>query len=387
MKANVGSSILKDSFEAGVEVVKNSTKGIKLPKIGFLFTSTKYNQVEVLKGIKSVEPELKVLGCTSSGAIMTPDGIISGDDGYAGMLVIEDNELFVGVASLPRGNDPRLTGQRVAKMAMDNAGKKHSPVAFAMFATPGEEEYYLKGIQDVLGEIPMFGGTASDSATIVGDWKVFSDEESHEDGVAIAVIYTNKKIKNVFDGKYKETDNVGIITKVDDGRTVVEIDHKPALKKYAEWIGTDADELMGDNLWNASTLKPLAIKSLQGDVVAIRQPITGNEDYTFEINTNVVEKTAVIQMENEQDGLIDGTVEAIRELYEDFNPGAMLLVHSEFRKINIGERIDEDFVAIKNSVGDIPFIVLFSFNEYGQMNHSGATIGALSLSFTGFSER
>ena len=65
MKANVGSSILKDSFEAGVEIVRNSTKGLKIPKVGFLFTSTKYEQVEVLKGIKSVEPNLKVIGCTS----------------------------------------------------------------------------------------------------------------------------------------------------------------------------------------------------------------------------------------------------------------------------------------------------------------------------------
>ena len=386
MKANVGSSILKDSFEAGVEIVRNSTKGLKIPKVGFLFTSTKYEQVEVLKGIKSVEPNLKVIGCTSSGAIMTPAGIISNDDGYAGMLVIEDNELIVGVASLPRGNDPRLTGRRVAKMAMDNAGKKHSPVAFAMFATPGEEEYYLKGIQDVLGEVPMFGGTASDD-NIVGEWKVFSDEESHEDGVAIALIYTNKEIKTIFDGKYTETENMGIITKVDDGRTIVEIDNKPALKKYAEWIGQNADDLIGDKLWEISTLKPLAIKSLQGDVLAIRQPITGNEDYTFEVNTIVAEKTALIQMENDQDGLIGGAVEAIRELDEESNIGAMILVHSGFRKMNIDERIDEDFVAIKNAVGDLPFIVLFSFNEYGQMNHSGATIGALSLSFTGFSER
>ena len=74
----VGSSILANSFDAGVETAKNSLKGIKAPKIGLLFTSIKYNQNDVIKGIKSVSPDLKVIGCTSSGAIMTPDGIISG---------------------------------------------------------------------------------------------------------------------------------------------------------------------------------------------------------------------------------------------------------------------------------------------------------------------
>ena len=64
----------------------------------------------------------------------------------------------------------------------------------------------------------------------------------------------------------------------------------------------------------------------------------------------------------------------------------MFLVHCGGRKLCIGDRVDEDFVAIKNAAGDIPFIVAFTFGEYGQMNHSGANINGLSLSFTGFSK-
>ncbi|MDE5888877.1 MAG: hypothetical protein K2H20_02535, partial [Bacilli bacterium] len=189
MKANVGSSILSNSFDAGVEVVKNSMKGIKIPKIGFLFSSVKYNHEELLRGVRSLETGMKIIGCTSSGAIMTPDGIISNEEGYAGMLVIEDNELNVGVASAPRGTDPRATGRKLAKEAMNNAGKKYSPIAFAMFATPKDEDLYLKGIQDELGEVPMFGGSASDDA-IMGEWKVFCEGNSYEDGCAIALLYT-----------------------------------------------------------------------------------------------------------------------------------------------------------------------------------------------------
>ena len=174
MKAMVGSSILANSFEAGVE-------GIKNPKIGLLFTSIKYDQDEVIKGIKSVNSDVKVIGCTSSGAIMTPEGIISGEDGFAGMMVLDDNELNVGVAASPRGNDPRETGRKIAKEAMEMAGKKFAPVAFAMFASPAEEEYYLKGIQDVVGEIPMFGGSAADDA-VVGDWKILCENKSFSDG-------------------------------------------------------------------------------------------------------------------------------------------------------------------------------------------------------------
>lgn len=385
MKAMVGSSILANSFDAGVETAKNSMKGIKAPKVGLLFTSIKYNQNDVIKGIKSVSPDLKVIGCTSSGAIMTPDGIISSDDGFAGMMVLEDNELTVGVAASPRGNDPRATGRKIAREAMADAGKKYAPVAFAMFASPAEEEYYLKGIQDELGEIPMFGGSAADDA-VVGEWKIFCENQSFGDGCAIALFYTTKEIKNVFTGAYNETDNVGIVTKVEDDRRIVEIDHVPALKKYAEWTGLNPDELMGQNLLVASIPMALGVKTIQGDLTAVRHPMVGNPDYSFNVGAKVAEKTAIIQLQTDVDGLIEGAVSTIKELKQDFKAGAMFLVHCGGRKLHIGDRVDEDFVAIKNAAGDTPFIVAFTFGEYGQRNHSGATIGGLSLSFTGFSE-
>ncbi len=385
MKAMVGSSILSNSYEAGVETAKNSMTGIKAPKLGLLFTSVKYDQDEVIKGIKSVSPELKVIGCTSSGAIMTPDGIISGENGFAGMMVLEDNELNVGVASSPRGQDPRSTGRKIAREAMEDAGKKHPPVAFAMFASPAEEEYYLKGIQDVIGEVPMFGGSAADDA-VVGEWKVFCENKSFGDGCAVALFYTTKEIKNVFTGAYEETDNVGIITKVEEDRKIVEIDGVPALKKYAEWTGLNADELMGQNLLVASIPMALGVKTIQGDLMAVRHPMIGNPDYSFNVGAKMAEKTAVIQLTTDVDGLIEGAVKTIKELKQDFKAEAMFLVHCGGRKLHIGERVDEDFVAIKNAAGETPFIVAFTFGEYGQNNHSGATIGGLSLSFTGFSE-
>ena len=110
---------------------------------------------------------------------MTPDGIISNEEGFAGMMALEDNELQVGVASSSRGLDPRMTGRKLAREAMDNAGKTYPPVAFAMFASPREEEQYIKGIQDIIGDLPMFGGSASDDH-IVGEWKIIGNDKTFE---------------------------------------------------------------------------------------------------------------------------------------------------------------------------------------------------------------
>lgn len=385
MKAMVGSTILNNSYEAGEELVQNSTKGLKSPKLGLLFSSTKYNQNELIRGIKSITPDLKIIGCTSSGAVMTPDGIISNDDGFAGMLVIEDNELKVGISSSPRGMDPRTTGRKIALSAMEDAKKDHPPVAFAMFATPKEEEEYLKGIQDVIGEIPMFGGSASDN-DFQGEWKVLCGNEEIEDGCAVALFYTTKEIKNVLSSSYQETNNIGIITAIDDHRRILEIDNKPALNRYAEWTGFNVEEVANQSLMTASTQMPLGTTTLHGETVLIRHPKVGNTDYSLTVGANMVANTAVMLMQTDEDGLISGAVESIMELKNNFKPACLLLIHSDARKNYIGERIDEDFVAIKNAVGDLPFIVAFTSSEYGQVDHSGACVANLSLSFTGISE-
>ena len=231
----------------------------------------------------------------------------------------------------------------------------------------------------------MFGGSAADDA-VAGEWKIFCEDKSFGDGCAVALFYTTKEIKNVFTGAYNETDNVGIVTKVENDRRIVEIDHVPALKKYAEWTGLNADELMGQNLLAASVPMALGVKTVQGDLTCVRHPMIGNPDYSFNVGAKVAEKTAVIQLQTDVDGLIDGAVKTIKEVKNGFDPAAMFLVHCGGRKLCIGDRVDEDFVAIKNAAGDIPFIVAFTFGEYGQMNHSGANINGLSLSFTGFSK-
>jgi len=382
MKAMVGSSVLPNSFEAGVELTKNTLKGIKKPKIGFLFSSTKYNQEELIKGIQTVNKDIKLIGCTSRDAIMTPEGIISSSSGFAGMLVLEDNELDVGVAVCESGSDARATGRLVATMAMKNVSKKYSPVAFMMIASSKNEEYYLKGIQDVVGELPMFGGSSS----LNEEDKIFTQDKVVSDGVAVALFYTTKKIKTVFTGDYLETNNMGIVTKVENDRKVVEIDGVPALKKYSEWINTDISSLLGERLSTVSSFYPLGVKTLQGDLVAVRQPEVGNLDYSFDLGTKVVEKSAVIQLKNDVDGLIGGCSSSLKKLKEGFDPAALILFHSSSRKDALGDRIDDDFVAIRSVTSNIPFIVAFTFSEYGYLDHSGAVINDLSLSFTGFSK-
>lgn len=385
MKSNVGYSTLESAFEAGKETAEKAKHGLKDSKVGMLFTSVDYNQNEVMKGVKSVVGDTPIVGCTSSGAIIVPDGVITSDHGFAGMLLLDDENMVVGAAGSPLKNgDARETGRMVAMEALDRAGLDYAPSYYYMVASPKEEEYYVKGIQDIIGDVPFFGGSAADNA-LNGDWSIFCDGTSFSDGVAVIFFYTDKPIETVYTGAYHESKNVGIITKIDGDRKLVEIDGVPALKKYAEWTNKNADELMGMDLLVASITAPLGVKDTIGDLIAIRHPMGGNKDYSINIGNKLAVNTAIIQMECTVDELINSTGATLKDVNNKLDtPAAYFLVHCGGRKIGIGDRIEEVHKELVKVSKGVPFITIFTFGEYGYNEHTRNTCGGLMLSFTGF---
>ena len=383
LKSNVGWSTNEDSYTQGKKSAKKAVVDLIQTKVAFLYTSVDCDVKKVLDGAKSELGTAPIIGCTSSAGLIVPDGFISGEKGFTGILAIGDPETEVGVASSERGKDPRETGRKVAMEAMKKAGRTDAPAYFYMVASPAEEEFYIKGIQDVIGMVPVFGGSAADN-TVEGKWSIYTNDKVFADGVAVAFFYTDKEMKNVFTGAYNETTNSGIITKVNGNRTLAEIDGVPALKKYASWTGAKAKDLKENNLLVTTITKPLGVKDRLGDLVAIRHPMYGNEDGSMNIGANLAVNTAIIQMEASVDELIDSTGKTMKELNKEMenDVGAYLLIHCGGRRLGIGDRIDEVAKQLKKEAKGVPFIAVFTFGEYGVKDNGGNTTGGLMLSFT-----
>ena len=387
LKANVGWSTNEDSYTQGKETASKAVVDLVQTKVAFLYTSVDCDVKEVLRGAKSELGTAPIIGCTSSAGIITPDGFISGDHGFTGILALGDPDLVVGVAGSAKKGSARETGRKLAKEAMKNAGKDYAPAYFYMVASPAEEEDYIKGIEDVVGRVPIFGGSAADN-TVEGKWSIYTGNDVFSDGAAIAFFYTDKEMENVFTGAYNETTNSGVITKIEGKRTLVEIDGKPALDKYSEWTGAKMKDLDANNLLVTTITKPLGVKDRLGDLIAIRHPMYGNKDKSMNIGANLAVNTAVIQMEATVDELINSTGNTMKELNNDMHGevGAYLLVHCGGRRLGIGDRIDEVSKQLKEQAHGKPFIAVFTFGEYGVKDHGENTTGGLMLSFTAFAK-
>ena len=385
LKTKVGYSELEDAYASGVETAKMANV-IENPQVGLFFTSCVQDQTKLMEGAKSILGDVPIIGCTSSAALCTQDGYLNKETGYSGMMLFGGDLEVVTAGSKKTDETPREIGRRIAKEAISKLqGKDLEPDYFFMSASPANEEEYMKGIEDIIGDVPVFGGSAADN-TVEGKWSILNDGEAFADGCVLAIFYTNGEMKNLYTGAYHETENAGIITKVEGRRTLVEIDHEPALKKYAEWTGQNVNDIMGGNLLTATITAPLGVKDPIGKVIAIRHPMAGNDDYSMNIGADLVTNTAVIQMENTPEGILKANAETVAKVSELMNTdiNSYFLIHCGGRRLGLAiAGIEEKiYPEIKKAIPDKEFLMVFTFGEYGRGDHSSNTVGGLSLSFT-----
>jgi len=383
LQAGTGSSVNKSAKQAGLEAVRKAAAGLTGVKIAFVYGSCDYVIHDMLAGVQEGLPGVPLVGNTSFTGVITQDGYVTGKNGFVGIMALADEDMTVGTTTIARGSGSALEdGRKAAKKAMEAAGQIVPPDYFYMAASPAEEEQYLKGITEVIGRVPMFGGSAADN-TITGNWQLYSDKGVCADGVALAFFYTKKGMKNIYTGAYHETGDRGIITKIRGMRELVEIDGVPALEKYASWRGMDPEKLKGGALLGEAVLSPIGVKDRLGDLVAIRHPMNGNDDGSMAIGNNLAEGTAVIRMEATVDELIESAGTTLKALSEGApKAGAYHLVHCGGRRAGIGDRIDEVAAKLIKEAKGVPFIAEFTFGEYGFVEDGCNTCGGLMLSFT-----
>ena len=385
MKSFVATSTAATAAEAGKEVAAKIAAGIDGAKVAMAYGSCDYDSKELLAAVASELPGVPVLGNTSFTGIITPEGYIGGDKPFVGILALGGDDVVIGTAGAARDTAEcaRCIGKKLAEDAMKAAGKDCPPDYWYMAASPAEEEYYIKGVTDVIGRVPFFGGSAADNA-IAGDWMLYNGTDAFADGCVVAFFYTDTPFANKFTGAYAETDHFGVVTKMDGDRGIAEICGKPALDVYAEWRGMSTDQLMGGDLLVESIVAPLGVKDRLGDLVAIRHPMNGNDDHSIAVGAKVVEKTAVIMMDGDVDCLVNSVAKTAGELKEYANPkpAAYFFVHCGGRRAAIDSRIGEVADAFIKEADGVPFIAEFTFGEYGFEQDGLNATGGLMLSFT-----
>ena len=245
-----------DAVNEAIEMAMGGRKD-KAPDFAVIFAGSGSDLEAILREVrKGLGKETRLYGGTSdSRAIMTNKGFVkTSAQAYAptqqksslAIMTVTSKDITFGVGSADFSAYPSVREASKAALlkAMQSAGKSSQELPRVILTTvtfeAGEEA--LEGIEEVAGkEAVVLGGTAGGPR-----FAVFGEDAVYERGISVAVVYTDLPVGWVFEGGFDVKDTPsGAVTKV-DGYVISEIDGRPALDVYDEWLGGRIRQLVAE---------------------------------------------------------------------------------------------------------------------------------------------
>ncbi len=364
---------------------------------------------------KILGDKTKIFGGTSdSRALMTNRGFIHAGEkhytatgnnpGLAIMTVSSPDIVFgVGSADFSRYATPKEGARAALRQALESCGKspQAAPQAVLAVISRNFEEAALAGLSQVLGpNVPLLGGTTGGPK-----FEVVGDQEAWAQGISLAVIYTKLPLCWVFEGGFEVPDTQrGVVTKM-EGAAVLQINWRPALDVYDEWLGGKISKLQQEGatlveIRNLMTLNPFYRRYTSLD---------GHNYFLFSVpwprNQTPQDKAFVTSTEislGDEIHLSHGTWERLLNrvgnlplsariqcgIAPEWKPllGIGFVCAGVMRAIPAAER-EKMPLLINYANGQAPFIIPFSWGEQGYFPGVGYKHGNLLTSFLAIGEK
>ena len=229
----VGYSTDPDSRRAGSEAASKAVKVSGDPAVAFLFTTDSYDQRAVWESVKGVIGDSKLVGVCAGGVIVG-DSVLRR---RVCILTLSGAGLRV-VTSLQRGlsEDPRGAGRRVGEELL-SGGLRRGTVFVFPDGFAADISKALRGLYDAMGpDFTYVGGGAGDNLNFFRTYQ-FNEKGVQSDALAAAVLEGVSMSTAIACG-WRPRGKPLIITRA-QGKTVFEIDDRPAFEVYSELLGGD----------------------------------------------------------------------------------------------------------------------------------------------------
>jgi hypothetical protein len=371
IKSGAGlSQNLSDHKKAGAEAASQAVDklGGEKPNILFAFSSIKYRQDEVLKGIREVAPDATVVGGSAAGEITSWVTVF---DGINVLAIASDSVKFVTGVGAGVSADSFKAGAMAAEQVVNNAdGKKPNLFIMLPDGMTGNGAAIVDGVKSVLGEnAPIIGGSLGD------DYFFKKTFEYHQDEVLTDVV--------VGIGLYGDFaygfgikhgwEPVGLSLKATkaDGVKLQEVDNKPALKVYEDYFGKDAAELVKEPLARMAYTYPIGMAVEGSDELLIRDPVIANEKGEISMAAAIPQGTTIRLMIGDREKAIAAAKTAAEVAFsqlEGASPKFILMFNCMARNKLLGVRCHEENDLVSKTIGEnVPMTGFYTYGEQGPL--------------------
>jgi hypothetical protein len=298
---------------------------------------------------------------------------------YDGMAVatIKSDELFFHCVKVENtGNDSFEAGKdfgRQIVQAFEDTGKTEIPgnqtviTLIDGFSKVNGSEL-LKGAYSILGANYRFaGGGSGDSLKFKETYQFYNDQILNDSVVGALVVSQKKQGINLKHGWIPEGDFM-IATRA-EGKTLIEIDGKPALEVYMKLRGVDMATFDYTNFYKFAMSYPIGLPIGRGEY-AIRDPFVASlENKTITFVSEIPENSIIQLMKGDKVSILEASKEASNEVKNQLGgqkPVISFIFDCISRTIFLDKDIATEIENIGNILGkDTAFICAFSFGEIG----------------------
>jgi len=322
----------------------------------------------VVKQIRDFYPAAYILGCSTAGEISGTQ--VSDDSLVVTAIHFEHTQIRAAQCSLDVNPDSQQAGEVLGRTLPHTVGA----------AAPGTEDRLvhvlvlsdglgvngsdlLRGLRKHLPEgVAVTGGLAGDGARF-GETLVFRDGIA-EKGATAAVGLYGSRLKIGF-GSLGGWDPFGperLVTSA-KGNVLFELDRRPALALYKQYLGEHATGLPATGL-----LFPLSVRTSPGATPLVRTILAVDEQQQSLTFAGDVPEGAYARLTKANvDRLVDGAVGAARAslMAATVAPELALLISCVGRKLVLKQRVEEELEGVRDILGEQA--LLTGFYSYGEI--------------------
>jgi hypothetical protein len=367
----VGHSRATESEAAGREAVRAALDGHQATAedLVILLTTAEYDIERLYQAAAAEAAPAGIFGCTTTGGFTHAEQVPSGC--VAALLPADESSFGVSHVEWD-ATDIAGSARRAAEQARERAGDRHPHSVLLLLTdgmTPDQREVARGAYEVTTALIPFVGGVAADNLT----WTrthTFGDGRVLTNGIVAVWINSATPIGVSVDHGWRPAGKPMLVTRA-EGTVVHELDGTPALDAYLLEQGgtlapTDAEfflKVMGS---------PVGLCNARGryDVRQLHAYLP--EGGGINLNIGVSEQSILQVMSTDDEALIEGARRAAREAVGQLAGKARLvLVFSCGSRVPLlGERVNDEVVAISSELDGAPVCGFFTYGEFARTTGS-----------------
>ncbi len=363
----IGSSSQADVLAAGQEAAEQCVAHLagRRPDLVLVFSSIRFADRRMLKAVRSVTGEAPLVGCTDAGGIIT-SGPRRRSITVIGLL-IAGGTCSIAVERQMAGR-ARAAGERLAQALLGPAPEASGCLLVFPDGLTASGSEVLSGIEKKRGrQIEVAGASAADDLYFQKTFQYYNDEILTD---SLAGVFLSGDIKIGIGSRHGWVP-VGRPRRVTRslGNVVYQLDHRPAVSIYEDYLGLKRQELMDDTLANMTLSYPLGTEMQGHAEYLLRDAIRVGRAGSLICTGNVPQGSQVRLMIGGYEAALEAAQQAACDARDQLNGSAVkgaLVFCSVARQKMLGREFQGEIDVIRDALGGAG-IRLGGFYSYGEL--------------------